>query len=181
MNCFVKEPARILFAIVATTAGASAADAIDTINKKPGSVGWSKRSSPVTAVETNHQPDLSWGGGAYHAHIGIEAMGSDTPSMSLGVLNLSKNAPVAEHVHDKEWEVMAIIEGEGELVKKGSSVKVAPGAIVAVPPGTPHAWKPSGTSALLAVQMYSPPGPEQRFKKLAESAPAAASGSATAK
>jgi len=51
-------------------------------------------------------------------------------------------------------------------------VKVAPGTIAMIAPGVPHAWKPSGSSPLIAVQMYWPPGPEQRFKKLAEESPA---------
>jgi hypothetical protein len=41
------------------------------------------------------------------------------------------------------------------------------GAVVAVPIGVRHAWIPSGKERLFAVQMYHPPGPEQRFKELA--------------
>ncbi len=49
-----------------------------------------------------------------------------------------------------------------------SPVKVVDGSIFAVPPATKHAFKAAGTDPTLAIQVYSPPGPEQRFKKLAE-------------
>ena len=38
---------------------------------------------------------------------------------------------------------------------------------VLIPAGAKHAWKPEPGSKLVAVQMYSPPGPEQRFVGLA--------------
>jgi hypothetical protein len=39
-----------------------------------------------------------------------------------------------------------------------------------VPPDTKHAWKPDPGSKLVAIQMYDPPGPEQRFVALANAA-----------
>jgi hypothetical protein len=38
---------------------------------------------------------------------------------------------------------------------------------VAVPSGVEHAFVPGGTRPFVAVQLYVPPGPEQRFRKLA--------------
>ena len=46
-------------------------------------------------------------------------------------------------------------------------VAIRAGALASVPPGMPHGWKPAGKAPLLAIQVYAPPGPEQRFKKLA--------------
>ena len=42
--------------------------------------------------------------------------------------------------------------------------------MVPVPPGVKHSWKPDPGTKLVAVQFYSPPGPEQRFKALAAAA-----------
>jgi mannose-6-phosphate isomerase-like protein (cupin superfamily) len=42
------------------------------------------------------------------------------------------------------------------------------GMVVAIPKGALHAWEPAGSKPLIALQIYVPPGPEQRFKKLAE-------------
>ena len=83
---------------------------------------------------------------------------------------MSKNAAVADHVHDKEWEFLAIVEGAGELSRKASGkVPVNGATFAAVKPGEQHGFKPAGDKPTYAVQMYWPPGPEQRFKKLAES------------
>jgi mannose-6-phosphate isomerase-like protein (cupin superfamily) len=166
VNLYAKEPTHIVLMVVAKAKDTSVAQAIEAM-QKPGSVMWAKRSSPVMAVDTSGQPDVAWGGGAYHVHYGFEG-GEGGAGASLEVLYTSKNAPITEHTHDKEWEAIAVIDGEGTLFKKGGDVNVAPGAMFSIPPGVSHGLKPAGTLPLLAIQMYAPPGPEQRFKKLAE-------------
>ena len=161
VNVYAKEPTRILVGVSVNGDVKSVTDALG----KP--VPWAKRASPVESLEFGKKPVLSWGDGAYHARIGFEDAG--TPSLTL--LLMSKNAPVAEHVHAGEWELLAILEGEGELLRKDGNVKVAPGTFVAIPPGVAHGYRPSGNAPTFAVQMYTPPGPEQRFKKLGEKKP----------
>ena len=103
--------------------------------------------------------------------------------MVVNLLRFSRDAAVFEHVHEKERECLAIFEGDGELSLKlppgtgtasdGSAghspmgVPVQPGTVVCIPSGMKHAWKPSGKAPLFAIQVYAPPGPEQRFKLLA--------------
>jgi mannose-6-phosphate isomerase-like protein (cupin superfamily) len=41
------------------------------------------------------------------------------------------------------------------------------GKVTMVPKGLQHEWVPGGTKSLLALQLYCPPGPEQRFRTLA--------------
>jgi mannose-6-phosphate isomerase-like protein (cupin superfamily) len=84
---------------------------------------------------------------------------------------LSKDAPVAEHVHDKEVECLAILRGDGDLILAGEPHPLGPGKVTCIPAGAKHAWKPKGTAPLVAIQLYSPAGPEQRFKKLAAPKP----------
>jgi mannose-6-phosphate isomerase-like protein (cupin superfamily) len=157
-----KEPTRAIFVLVTNTPGATLAQA-GTPGQK---TDWSKRAAPVTSVELDKQPDLAWGGGAYHARLGFE-----DGSASLGTLMASKSAPVRQNVHDHEWEILAVLSGDGTLVRmpagKEDDVPVAAGTFASIPPGVPHAYRPAGTSPLLAVQLFLPPGPEQRFKKLA--------------
>jgi mannose-6-phosphate isomerase-like protein (cupin superfamily) len=157
-----KEPTRAIFVLVTNTPGSTLGQA-----GAPGQkVDWSKRPAPVTSVELDKQPDVAWGGGAYHARMGFE-----DGSAYVGALMASKNAPVRPHTHDHEWEILAVLSGEGSLVKtvdgQDQVTPVAPGTFSAIPPGVQHAYRPAGTSPLVAVQMYLPPGPEQRFKKLA--------------
>jgi mannose-6-phosphate isomerase-like protein (cupin superfamily) len=160
-----KEPTRAVFVLVANAPGGTLGQAAAAAPK----AGWTTRPAPVTSVELDKQPDLAWAGGAYHARLGFE-----DGSASLGVLMASKNAPVRQNVHDHEWEILAILSGEGTLVRtrdgREDDTPIAPGTFASIPPGVPHAYRPAGTSPLVAVQLYLPPGPEQRFKNLASGA-----------
>ncbi|HEY8087041.1 MAG TPA: cupin domain-containing protein [Polyangiaceae bacterium] len=157
-----KEPTRAIFVLVASAPGGTMGQAAAAGPK----AGWSKRPAPVTSVELDKQPDLAWGGGAYHTRIGFE-----DGSASLGALMASKSAGVRPHAHDHEWEILAVLAGDGALVRtidgREETTPIAPGTFASIAPGVTHAYRPAGTSALVAVQLYLPPGPEQRFKKLA--------------
>lgn len=123
------------------------------------------------------QDDLSWADGAVHARIAFEAPLS--PRASLGVLIASDDAPVAEHAHPGAWEVLTAISAAGRLHVPAQTVPgtditltardrtVTEGTIAYVPAGVRHAWVPDGTHPLIAVQVYAPAGPEQRFRGLA--------------
>ncbi|HEY3820655.1 MAG TPA: hypothetical protein VGL81_25995 [Polyangiaceae bacterium] len=161
-----KEPTRAIFVLVANTPGGTMGQAA-----APGvKTGWTKRPAPVTSVELDKQPDLAWGGGAYHARLGFE-----DGSASLGSLMASRSAPVRRNVHEHEWEILAILSGDGTLVRtvdgREASTPIAGGTFASIAPGVPHAYRPTGTSPLVAVQLFLPPGPEQRFKRLASGAP----------
>jgi mannose-6-phosphate isomerase-like protein (cupin superfamily) len=159
-----KEPTRAIFVLVANAPGGTLGQAAAAPK-----VGWTKRPAPVTSVELDKQPDLAWGGGAYHARLGFE-----DGSASLGALMASKSAPVRQNVHDHEWEILAILSGEGALVRtiggREDTTPIAAGTFASIAPGVPHAYRPAGTSPLVAVQLFLPPGPEQRFKRLASGA-----------
>jgi hypothetical protein len=45
--------------------------------------------------------------------------------------------------------------------------------VVVIPAGTKHAWRPDPGSRLVGVQLYWPPGPEERFRALADEAKSA--------
>lgn len=159
-----KEPTRAIFVLVSNKPGSTLGQADAPAQK----VGWTTRPSPVTSVELDKQPDLAWGGGAYHARVGFE-----DGSASLGSLMASKSAPVPQNVHDHEWEILAVLSGDGTLARtvagREDDTAIAAGTFASIAPGVPHAYRPAGTSPLVAVQLYLPPGPEQRFKKLASS------------
>jgi len=163
INIYSKEPTRMILAFVVAGSSGTLAEQIDKIGKDK-TIVWGKRSSPVAAFELGAVQPTTWGGGAYHARIALQE-----PPAAMSFLMMSKNAPVAEHSHDKEWEYLAIVEGEGELVKKtGGKTAISGSTFASINPGNPHSFKPAGTKPTVAVQLYWPPGPEQRFKKLAE-------------
>jgi len=123
----------------------------------------------LTAAET-----LTWANGAMHARIAFDA--TDSPRASLELLFASDDAPVAEHAHPGSWETLVALSAAGHLHLPAQRVgerdlpvhdrTVTDGTIVYVPADVRHAWAPDGTHPLVAVQVYSPPGPEQRFRAL---------------
>lgn len=121
------------------------------------------RKVPISLFDLTKQADLSWGGGANHARIGWE-----DPSFGIVIdaLVMSKDSKVAEHTHDASWECLYLIQGEGDFVLEGEARRIGRDARVCVPMGKKHAWIPTGKEPLVAVQVYAPPGPEQRFKHL---------------
>jgi mannose-6-phosphate isomerase-like protein (cupin superfamily) len=167
----------------------------------PPGWSWNVRHKRIDTFAFADVAPLSWGGGAYHARIGWEASRyrwseggpsgaktgdggghphtpwevDDHPAAVVDLLVFSRNAGVAEHAHDHAWEVLAVIEGDGVLARKlpggEERVEARPGSVITVPPGIRHAWQPSGKAPLVAIQVYAPPGPEQRFKQLAGKGP----------
>jgi quercetin dioxygenase-like cupin family protein len=83
--------------------------------------------------------------------------------LAASILTLGANAKVAEHVHAKETELLYVLDGSGTMTIDGQDVAVTPTSVIQIPPNTKHAF--AATSAVRAVQIYTPPGPEQRFKK----------------
>jgi mannose-6-phosphate isomerase-like protein (cupin superfamily) len=116
-------------------------------------------------------PKLEWAGGTMSAHLdvspptNVDAGAAGTGDFYLG--RLEGTAGVAEHTHPTSWEIIAAIEANGTFVIDGTEGRLAARQIVMVPPGVKHAWKPEAGSKLVAIQMYSPAGPEQRFVTLA--------------
>lgn len=119
-----------------------------------------------TVVPAGRAEELTWANGQMHAHLDI---GTDlSPEAYLG--RLAGSASVAEHVHAEQWEILAAVEAAGTFTVNGVEQRLGPGEVIAVPPGTRHAWRPDPGSTLVAVQLYDPPGPEQRFIGLAKAA-----------
>jgi mannose-6-phosphate isomerase-like protein (cupin superfamily) len=127
--------------------------------------------SDKKVVRANAAPKLEWAGGAMSAHLDVGTSSAKpdasllSPDVYLG--RLEGTGAVAEHIHAASWEILAAVEANGTFVLDGTEGHLGPRQIVMVPPGAKHAWKPAAGSKLVAIQMYSPPGPEQRFITLA--------------
>ena len=121
-------------------------------------------SVPLRLVLASTAPELTFMGGTMHAHLDLDDR-AVAPTAYVG--RLSGTGAVAEHAHDKSWEVLCAVEAAGTFTLAGQPQRLGPRTCIGVPPGTKHSWQPDPGSTLSAVQIYSPPGPEQRFKKLA--------------
>lgn len=163
---------RVALVIAATEPGKSLGAHLDQRERPGAPPGWNWQARPgrVETLSFADRPDLTWGGGAYHARIGWE--GGDRPSAVIDLLRFSAAAAVAAHDHPHAWEILAVLEGDGALVKKPGPgeerAAVRAGSIVTIPAAARHAWQPSGKAPLFALQVYAPPGPEQRFKQPAK-------------
>lgn len=168
-----EDDARVLFAIVG--GGKAIGEIAEDLRKGDAKrFVWKSRPGAFEAVDLAAAKDLAWANGAVHARIGFEGA---TQKASLGILIASNDAPVPAHTHDGSWEMLAALKASGTMKRADqpgstdlASSSLADGAVVAMPKGTLHAWEPDKTKPLVAVQLYVPAGPEQRFKKLAEDA-----------
>ncbi len=84
-------------------------------------------------------------------------------AFSAEILTLAKDASVPEHVHQNETELLYILAGSGTMTVAGVQLAVTPTSVVQVPPATKHSF--TASADVRALQLYTPAGPEQRFKK----------------
>ncbi len=89
------------------------------------------------------------------------------PALSAAILSFAAGTAVPLHQHAAETELLYILEGAGTLTIGEATLPVEPSSVLQLPRGVPHAFVAS--APLRALQLYTPAGPEQRFK-----APAAA-------
>jgi putative monooxygenase len=83
-------------------------------------------------------------------------------SFAASILTLPAGATVPEHVHANETEMLYMLAGAGTMTVAGVKLAVTPTSVVQVPQNTKHSF--TATAAVKAIQIYTPAGPEQRFK-----------------
>lgn len=84
-------------------------------------------------------------------------------SVTRGVLKVGSIVP--QHVHADSDEYLIFSQGAGELTIEESSYKVKSGDAIFIPRGTKHSYVNRGSKDAHFIQIYTPSGPEQRFKK----------------
>jgi quercetin dioxygenase-like cupin family protein len=82
--------------------------------------------------------------------------------LAASILEMPAGAAVPEHVHANETELLYILSGSGTMTVAGVQLAVTPTSVVQIPPNTRHAF--TATADVRALQIYTPAGPEQRFK-----------------
>jgi quercetin dioxygenase-like cupin family protein len=97
------------------------------------------------------------------ATIFVEPATIKAAPLSASVLALAAGANVPEHVHASETELLYVLEGSGTMTIAGQAVAVTPTSVIQIPPNTKHAF--TAAANVRALQLYTPAGPEQRFKQ----------------
>jgi quercetin dioxygenase-like cupin family protein len=83
--------------------------------------------------------------------------------LAASILALPKGATVPEHVHATESELLYVLAGAGTMTIAGTQVPVTSTSVIQIPPNTKHSF--AASQDVRAVQIYTPSGPEERFKK----------------
>jgi quercetin dioxygenase-like cupin family protein len=97
-----------------------------------------------------------------NASIKLFLDGSGAP-IALDELTADKGAQIPPHKHDGSDELLYVLEGKTTTTVGGKSFPVVGGDALRIPANTEHSV--TVDEKLVAVQIYAPGGPEQRFKK----------------
>lgn len=84
---------------------------------------------------------------------------------SLATLTARPGMRIPAHAHARETEMVLVLAGTGTMTIDGDTYPIAPMTAIQIPPGVEHAVVVSGPEPLRALQVYTPSGPEQRFKQ----------------
>jgi quercetin dioxygenase-like cupin family protein len=118
--------------------------------------------TPVGPVLLPASKATSYPRGTGKVAIYAEPSTISSKDMSASVIELPAGANIPEHTHPKETELLYVMAGSGTMIIDGVTLPVTPTSVVQIPPATKHAF--TATADLRAVQVYTPAGPEQRFK-----------------
>jgi quercetin dioxygenase-like cupin family protein len=125
---------------------------------------WAKSPAPapvVVVVRKSEAPAYEIAKGKGTARLYLNA-GTASKAVALTVLTLEPGAQVPEHVHETSEEILYIERGTVMMTVDGVEVSAGPGDVVRIPANVKHSAKVD-KEAMSAVQLYLPPGPEQRF------------------
>jgi mannose-6-phosphate isomerase-like protein (cupin superfamily) len=131
---------------------------------------------PAFVVATASRPALRSPDGLAEVRILIDPAESPDAPAYLGRGTFRPGAAVAEHVHEGSTEILYLLEGEGRMTIEGQEVAVRAGDAVRVPRGARHSFRVTGDRPVEALQLYVPPGPEERFKAWPPAEPASPAG-----
>ena len=87
---------------------------------------------------------------------------------TLSTLEADPTVGVPEHHHEDSAEILFIQDGSGTMRLGSGTLPILPGTFVYVPAKAVHGFVPDGSRPLSAYQVYVPPGPQERFRNLAE-------------
>jgi mannose-6-phosphate isomerase-like protein (cupin superfamily) len=122
-----------------------------------------RRKARLPAVQTRAQV-FPIAGGQAEAGIFYDRAGG-LAAASLAVITAQPGMRIPAHVHERETEVVLILEGTGTMTIGGETHPIAPMTAIQIPPGVEHSVVFGEGGPVRALQVYTPSGPEQRFKQ----------------
>lgn len=116
-------------------------------------------------VDLRHVPERHLAGGELMVQVALDAENTGDPAAAVSFMSISADTEVPIHRHPEAEEILFILGGNGQLWGLEGESKaraVGDGWLLRFPAGTAHAYRT--TSGNLAMQIYAPAGPEQRFE-----------------
>ncbi len=95
-------------------------------------------------------------------HLLLEPSEPGSAYLGRGTFLPGAEAPV--HLHPESEEIVYVLSGEGTMLLGDREVVVQKDMAIRIPAGVAHSFRVTGEKPLEVVQVYSPAGPEQRFK-----------------
>ena len=98
-----------------------------------GSVTYMDREDGTGVIPWNQHAKFK---GVYLKHI---IKGADTDGMlSCHLVKIDPDAVLEEHIHESQWELHEVIEGEGKFILESKETPYHPGRMGIIPKGAKH-------------------------------------------
>jgi len=120
--------------------------------------------SPIRTASVRTTAPLDALDGALRVRILLDGDGQGARYGGLSVLDGEPTLVVPQHRHPEAAEILLIESGQGVLRVGERALRVRPGVAVYVPEGELHSYRGEGDQPLRAIQVYTPSGPEQRYR-----------------
>lgn len=147
--------------IVIVSSKGSLKAARDAAKAKPWEARWKKRPAAIESVELGSLAAAPTQAGTLHVRVAFDK--SPRRAASFSVLKGDSALQVPSHAHAAEWEHVALLQGAGSMTLGKETLEMKAGSLSHIPAGVEHSFRGTGSAAVVAIQLYSPPGPEQRF------------------
>lgn len=118
---------------------------------------------PLRVASVRTAPELAALGGALRVRVLLDADGAGGHG-GLSVLEGDPGLVVPAHRHADADEILYVERGAGVLRIGERALRVRPGSAVYIEQGTLHSYEGAGDEPLHAIQVYTPAGPEQRYR-----------------
>ncbi|RQW81340.1 MAG: cupin domain-containing protein [Geobacter sp.] len=119
-------------------------------NMANGSTTYKDRDEEVGTIPWNEHPKFK---GVFLKHI---VKGIDTEGMlSCHMVRIESNAVLENHIHENQWELHEVIEGEARFVLESKETVYCPGRIGIIPKGTKHKVV-AGKNGLILLAKFFP-------------------------
>lgn len=119
----------------------------------------------------HNQPMVKEGGEHYISpdknidiEIIVEKSNLHNPQSYIGKGILKPGTVIPKHAHLASDEYLYFIKGAGIMTIDGKDYEVKDGQTIYIPMGTKHSYENKSEETAEAIQVYTPGGPEQRFK-----------------